>query len=69
MEQADALLLVTEWPEFANLDLADLATRMKTPVLVDGRNLFSPDAARAAGFRLCGNRPRKPETLNPHASA
>jgi UDPglucose 6-dehydrogenase len=53
-EHADALLLVTEWPEFAELDLADLATRMKTPVLVDGRNLFSPEAARAAGFDYAG---------------
>jgi UDPglucose 6-dehydrogenase len=53
-EQADALLLVTEWAEFAELDLADLATRMKTPVLVDGRNLFSPEAARAAGFDYAG---------------
>lgn len=53
-EQADALLLVTEWPEFAALDLADLAKRMKTRVLVDGRNLFDPDAARAAGFDYTG---------------
>jgi UDPglucose 6-dehydrogenase len=53
-EQADALLLVTEWPEFAKLDLADLAARMKTPVLVDGRNLFNPEAARAAGFDYAG---------------
>ena len=53
-EQADALLLVTEWPEFAQLDLADLAKRMKTPVLVDGRNLFNPEAARAAGFEYAG---------------
>jgi UDPglucose 6-dehydrogenase len=54
VEQADALLLVTEWKEFAGLDLADLAKRMKTPVLVDGRNLFSPEAARAAGFNYAG---------------
>jgi UDPglucose 6-dehydrogenase len=53
-EHADALLLVTEWPEFAELDLADLAKRMTTPVLVDGRNLFKPEAARAAGFDYAG---------------
>ena len=51
MEQAEALLLVTEWPEFAGLDLVDLASRMKSKVLVDGRNLFDPEAARAAGFK------------------
>ncbi len=54
VEQADALLLVTEWPEFASLNLGDLACRMKTAVLVDGRNLFSPEAARAAGFDYTG---------------
>jgi UDPglucose 6-dehydrogenase len=54
VEHADALLLVTEWPEFAELNLADLAGRMKTPVLVDGRNLFNPEAARAAGFDYAG---------------
>lgn len=53
-ENADALLLVTEWPEFANLNLAELAAHMKTPVLVDGRNLFNPEAARAAGFDYAG---------------
>jgi len=53
-DQADAILLVTEWPEFATLDLVDLAKRMKTKVLVDGRNLFNPDAARAAGLDYAG---------------
>jgi len=53
-DQADAILLVTEWPEFAALNLAALAKRMKTPVLVDGRNLFTPEAARAAGFEYAG---------------
>jgi UDPglucose 6-dehydrogenase len=53
-DQSDALLLVTEWPEFAGLDLAEVAKHMKTRVLVDGRNLFSPEAARAAGFEYTG---------------
>jgi UDPglucose 6-dehydrogenase len=53
-EQADALLLITEWPEFADLNLMELASRMKTAVLVDGRNLFSPDEARKAGFDYTG---------------
>jgi UDPglucose 6-dehydrogenase len=68
VEQADALLLVTEWPEFAGLDLADLAARMKTPILVDGRNLFSPAAARAAGFDYAGIG-RGNRTPQSHASA
>jgi len=51
---ADALVLVTEWGEFRNLDLAKLASSMATAVLVDGRNLFHPDTALAAGFDYTG---------------
>jgi UDPglucose 6-dehydrogenase len=67
-EHADALLVVTEWPEFAKLDLAKLAGSMKTPVLVDGRNLFNPDRAHEAGFDYAGvgRAHRKPRA---HASA
>lgn len=51
---ADALVLVTEWGEFRSLDLPKLAGLMATPVLVDGRNLFSPEAAVRAGFDYTG---------------
>jgi UDPglucose 6-dehydrogenase len=54
VEHADALVLVTEWPEFSGLSLAGLAKRMNTAVLIDGRNLFQPEAARAAGFEYAG---------------
>jgi UDPglucose 6-dehydrogenase len=53
-EHADALVLVTEWPEFATLDLADMARRMNRAVMVDGRNLFDPAKARLAGFEYVG---------------
>ncbi|MGO9618948.1 MAG: UDP binding domain-containing protein [Bryobacteraceae bacterium] len=53
-EDADALVLVTEWNEFRDLDLADLAHRMVSPILVDGRNLYAPEAAAAAGFDYIG---------------
>jgi UDPglucose 6-dehydrogenase len=53
-EHADALVLVTEWPEFCDLDLADLGRRMNSAVLIDGRNLFSPEKARLAGFEYSG---------------
>jgi UDPglucose 6-dehydrogenase len=50
---------VTEWREFRDLDLVQVARTMNRPVLVDGRNLFSPDAALAAGFDYTGiGRPR-----------
>ena len=50
VEGADAAVIVTEWPEFADLDLGELSRRMANPVLVDGRNMLDPDAVRAAGF-------------------
>lgn len=51
---ADALVLVTEWSEFRNLDLCALAERMARPVLIDGRNVFDPAAARRAGLDYSG---------------
>jgi UDPglucose 6-dehydrogenase len=53
-EHADALGLITEWPEFSDLNLEVLAGRMNNPVLIDGRNLFNPEKARAAGFDYAG---------------
>ena len=53
-ENADAIVLVTEWAEFAKLDLAAMALRMNRAVLIDGRNLFQPEAAIAAGFEYTG---------------
>jgi UDPglucose 6-dehydrogenase len=47
---ADAVVLVTEWPEFKALDLAETAAMMRGSLLVDGRNFLDPDAARAAGL-------------------
>ena len=47
---ADALVLVTEWKEFAALDMERLASGMKSRVLFDGRRHLDPAAARAAGF-------------------
>ena len=49
-EGADAVVVVTEWPELADLDLAALRASMRTPLLVDGRNFLDPDAAQAAGL-------------------
>jgi UDPglucose 6-dehydrogenase len=51
---ADAAVLVTEWPQFAALDLCAMAQKMNRPVLVDGRNVFDPARARAAGFDYVG---------------
>ncbi|HDG98333.1 MAG TPA: UDP-glucose 6-dehydrogenase, partial [Desulfobacterales bacterium] len=48
------LLLATDWPEYRRLDLVRLAKLMRTPVLIDGRNIFEPTEARAAGFVYIG---------------
>jgi UDPglucose 6-dehydrogenase len=50
LEGADAAILVTEWPEFAELDWADVAKRMNNPLLVDGRNFLDPELMRATGI-------------------
>ena len=64
-EGAQALLLLTEWEEFRQLDLARVRDLMEVPVLVDGRNLFDPDAVRQAGFRVRFAGPRWGETRRP----
>jgi UDPglucose 6-dehydrogenase len=51
LEEAHAAVVVTEWEEFRNLDLERVAALMREPkVLLDGRNLLDPAAARAAGI-------------------
>jgi UDPglucose 6-dehydrogenase len=50
LEGADAAVLVTEWPEFAEIDWGAAAAKMKNPLLVDGRNFLDPAAIRAVGF-------------------
>jgi UDPglucose 6-dehydrogenase len=50
LEGAEAAVLVTEWPEFAELDWADAAKRMARPLIVDGRNFLDSEALRSAGF-------------------
>jgi UDP-glucose 6-dehydrogenase len=50
IDGANAVVIVTEWPEFGELDLVEVKQRMADPVIVDGRNVLSMDAARAAGL-------------------
>ena len=51
---ADALVLVTEWDIYHRLQLRKLAKQMKTPIFIDGRNVYSPQEVRAAGFHYIG---------------
>jgi UDPglucose 6-dehydrogenase len=54
LEGADAVVLVTEWGEFAELDWAEAAARMTRPLIVDGRNYLDREALIAAGFEYEG---------------
>jgi len=47
---ADALLILTEWEEFANLDLNRLRQELRYPIVIDGRNLYDPEVMSAQGF-------------------
>ena len=47
---ADALVIFTEWQEFRSVDLARLRSTMTRPLVIDGRNMFSPEAMRRLGF-------------------
>jgi UDPglucose 6-dehydrogenase len=51
---ADALVVVTEWQEFRSPDFGELRRRLKAPLLFDGRNLYDPAQARAAGLEYFG---------------
>ena len=55
IEGADGVVLVTEWPEFAELDWAgEVKPKMAQPLVVDGRNFLDREALRAAGFTYEG---------------
>jgi UDPglucose 6-dehydrogenase len=55
IDGADAVVLVTEWPEFRELDWAgEVKRRLNTPVVIDGRNFLDREALIAAGFTYEG---------------
>ncbi|HJQ48256.1 MAG TPA: UDP-glucose/GDP-mannose dehydrogenase family protein [Amycolatopsis sp.] len=53
-KDTDAVIVLTEWPEFRTLDWPHLATLTRQPVVVDTRNLLDADVLRRAGFTWCG---------------
>ncbi|MGC1851117.1 MAG: nucleotide sugar dehydrogenase [Solirubrobacterales bacterium] len=67
LDGADAAVLVTEWPEFAELDWSEAASRMAQPLLIDGRNFLDSETLRAAGFKYEGIG-RAAETLSSAAT-
>jgi UDPglucose 6-dehydrogenase len=53
-EGVDAVVLVTEWNEFQHLNMDRIKAAMRTPILIDGRNIYDPDQMRAKGFTYRG---------------
>lgn len=53
-ENADALVILTEWNEFRFLDLQQIKKLMKTPALVDMRNIYEPSILKKLGFKYTG---------------
>jgi UDPglucose 6-dehydrogenase len=50
VRDADAAVIVTEWPELATLASEEVRAAMRKPLIIDGRNLLDPEAVRGAGF-------------------
>ncbi len=54
LDGADALLIITEWKEFRSPDFANIKARLKSPVIIDGRNLYEPAFVRSLGIEYSG---------------
>ncbi len=50
VSDAEALVIATEWNEFANVDLTVVKEKMRTPIVFDGRNLLDPETMKRLGF-------------------
>jgi UDPglucose 6-dehydrogenase len=50
LDGADGLVIVTEWKEFRSPDFGAIKSKLKTPVIFDGRNLYDPKLVREHGF-------------------
>lgn len=53
-EGSDALVFVTEWEEFQNMDIKKIKKLLNTPIIIDGRNIFDPVKVRNEGFTYTG---------------
>ncbi len=50
-KNADALVIITEWPEFIKLDMKKLKSVMRNPLVIDGRNMYNPEELKKEGFK------------------
>ena len=53
-KKADAILILTEWREFQEIDLSRVKKLVRAPLVIDGRNIYDPAVMRAKGFRYRG---------------
>ncbi|MCL5970882.1 MAG: UDP-glucose/GDP-mannose dehydrogenase family protein [Patescibacteria group bacterium] len=51
---ADLLIVLTEWNEFRELNFSNIKNKMKSPNIIDGRNLYEPESMKAKGFNYMG---------------
>ena len=65
-QDADALLILNDWSEFAELDLAQLHYTLRYPIVIDGRNLYDPEKMTEHGFTyLSVGRPGLSQPIDP----
>ncbi|MFH0814986.1 MAG: UDP-glucose/GDP-mannose dehydrogenase family protein [Candidatus Falkowbacteria bacterium] len=58
LRDADALVVITEWPEFKLPDFAKIKSLLRAPIIFDGRNIYSPEKMKELGFKyFCIGRP------------
>lgn len=62
LEEADALLIITEWNDYRRPDFEKMKTLMKTPLIFDGRNIYDPEKMKTRGFEY--HSMGRPQTLN-----
>ncbi len=54
LERADAMVIATEWPQFSEIDLQRVKKLLKTPIIIDGRNIYDSDKVKSLGFKYVG---------------
>jgi UDPglucose 6-dehydrogenase len=53
-EGCDALIIITEWDEFRDIDLKRIKLLLRQPIIIDGRNIYDPQEMKKLGFTYCG---------------
>ena len=68
VRDSEALVVATEWPDFAAVDFAEVHRQMHTPIVFDGRNLLDPNRMRDLGFQYYSmGRPQPKASHNGHS--